>query len=161
QTVFPTLLGVPISRAVALPYRLGRGVGFLQIDAPVAQLFERNLHAGHRAAHERARPHHPKIAVEIFDVSLAGHRGGTIGTVEHVRLRLRVKLGPAASFAPGGAAAFVRQHSHSGTPIKPFQARLWTPCAGAVRHAMMGWSGAMAVGEIVLQLWALGNFLSH
>ena len=74
---------------VPLQHRLGRGIGLLQVDAPIAQLLERNRHAGHRAAHERTRPHDAEIAVEIFDIGLAGHRVRTIGAIEQLRLRLR------------------------------------------------------------------------
>ena len=78
----------PGTQALPLQHRFGRGIGFLQVDAPVAQLLERNGDAGHRATHEGARPHHAEIAVEIFDLGLAGHRGRTIGTIEQMRLRL-------------------------------------------------------------------------
>src|SRR5579862_9931637 len=93
----PAISPILLSRVtLALRHGLGRGIGFLQVDAPVAQLLERNGDAGHRATHESAGAYHAEIAVEIFDIGLAGHRGRTIGTIEQVRLRLLPrKSGPA------------------------------------------------------------------
>ena len=70
-----------------LQHGLGRGIGLLQVDAPVFQLLERDRHAGHGAAHEGAGPHDAEIAVEIFDLGLAGHRRRAIESIEHVALR--------------------------------------------------------------------------
>ena len=41
---------------MSLQNRLGRGIGFLQFNAPILELLERNRHAGDRAPHEPARP---------------------------------------------------------------------------------------------------------
>jgi len=60
------------------------GIGFLQIHAPILQLFERDRYAGHRAAHECAGPHDTEVAVEIFDLGLTCHWGSAIGSVQHV-----------------------------------------------------------------------------
>ena len=57
---------------LALQHGFRRGVGFLQIDAPISKFLERNSCAGHRAAHKRSRTHHAEIAVQIFDLGLAG-----------------------------------------------------------------------------------------
>ena len=59
------------------------GIGFLQIHAPILQLFERDRYAGHRAAHECAGPHDTEVAVEIFDLGLTCHWGSAIGSVQH------------------------------------------------------------------------------
>ena len=59
---------------VPLQHDLGRDIGFLQVDAPVFQLFERDRRAGDGAAHEGAGPQHAEIPVEVFDLGLAGHR---------------------------------------------------------------------------------------
>ena len=57
-----------------LQHDLGRDIGFLQVDAPILQLLERDRRAGDRAAHEGARPQHAEVNVEVFDLGLAGHR---------------------------------------------------------------------------------------
>ena len=72
---------------VPLQDHIGIGVGLLQIDAPVFELFEWDREARHRTAHERTGPHDAKITVEILDLRLARHRRGTIGSIEHIRLR--------------------------------------------------------------------------
>ena len=59
---------------VPLQYDLGRDVGFLQVDAPVFQLFKRDRRAGDGATHEGAGPQHAEIPVEVFNLGLAGHR---------------------------------------------------------------------------------------
>ena len=68
--------------AAPLQHRLRRGIGLLQVDAPVFELLERDRHAGDRAAHEGAGPHDAEIAVEIFDLGLAVHRRGAIVAIE-------------------------------------------------------------------------------
>src|SRR6516162_2042430 len=67
-----------------LQHRLGRGIGLLQIDTPVFELLERNRSAGDGATHEGARPHHAKVAVEIFHLRLARHGGRTIEPIQHL-----------------------------------------------------------------------------
>src|SRR5579872_1991414 len=52
--------------------RIGIGVGFLPVDAPVAQLLQRNWLAGHGAAHISARSADAEVAVEILDLRLRG-----------------------------------------------------------------------------------------
>ena len=47
------------------------GIGLLQLDAPIAQLVERNGAAGDGAAHEVARAQHLHFAVEILELGLA------------------------------------------------------------------------------------------
>jgi hypothetical protein len=61
----------------------GRGIGLLQIDAPVLQLLKRDRHAGHRAGTKAPRPDDAEITIEIFDLGLSRHRRGAIVTVEH------------------------------------------------------------------------------
>ncbi len=80
-------LRFPIAGRMPLQHRLGRRIGFLQLDAPIPQLLERDRHPCHRAAHKGARPHDAKIAIEIFDVGLAGHGNRTISTIEQIDLR--------------------------------------------------------------------------
>jgi hypothetical protein len=70
---------------MSLHHRFRRSVGLLPVDAPVAELLERYRHAGDRATHECSRPHYAKIAIEILDLGLAGHRRWTIGPVEHAK----------------------------------------------------------------------------
>src|SRR6476646_5207738 len=53
-------------RAKTLQDRLGRRIGFLQIDAPVFELLKRNRHAGYRAADKCTWPNDAEIAVKIF-----------------------------------------------------------------------------------------------
>ena len=63
-------------------------ISFLTVDAPVSKLFERNGDPSHAAAHERTRADNAKIAVEISDLSLPGHGGGTIGAIEQTDVSL-------------------------------------------------------------------------
>src|SRR5437870_3136634 len=55
-------------RVQALYHGAGRRIGFLPVDAPVFQLFQRDRHAGHGAAHEGAGAHDAEIAVEVFEL---------------------------------------------------------------------------------------------
>ena len=71
-------------REMPLQDRIGIDVGLLQIDAPVFQFLERDRQAGHCAAHERARPHDAKVAVEILDLGLARHGRRAIGSIQHI-----------------------------------------------------------------------------
>jgi dienelactone hydrolase len=71
----------------------GRRVGFLQVDAPIFQLFERNCGAGDRAAHERAGAHDPEIAVKIFELGLAAHGGRPVVSIEHAEKLLQKAVG--------------------------------------------------------------------
>ena len=70
------------SRVKALEDRLGAHVGFLAFDAPVFQLFERNGRSGHGAAHERARPDHPEIAVQELHLRFACGRRIVVEAIE-------------------------------------------------------------------------------
>src|SRR6478609_4454798 len=70
-------------RKMPLQHRGGRGVGFLQVHAPVLQLVERNPRVGDRAAHERSRRDHAEIAVEILHLRFAMARGAEL--VQHGR----------------------------------------------------------------------------
>ena len=72
-------------RLAPLQHRLRRGIGLLQIDAPVFELLERDRHAGHRAAHKGAGAHHAEIAIEVFHLGLAAHRRGAIIAIEQRR----------------------------------------------------------------------------
>ena len=45
------------------------------IHAPIFQLFQRDRHAGHRAAYECAGPHHAEVTIEISDLGLTRHGG--------------------------------------------------------------------------------------
>ena len=65
----------------ASEHRLGGGVGFLQLDAPIFQLVERNRLAGDRAAHEGARADDAIIAVEIAKLGLAGSKWDALETI--------------------------------------------------------------------------------
>jgi len=51
------------------------GVGFLQIDAPVLQLVERNPDVGDGTTHKGAGRDHAEIAVEILHLRFAMARG--------------------------------------------------------------------------------------
>src|SRR5262249_60174493 len=61
-------------RAKTLQGRLGRRIGFLQIDAPVFELFERDRHAGYRTADKCTGPNDSEIAVERLYYRLITHR---------------------------------------------------------------------------------------
>ncbi len=56
---------------IALHRGVGIGIGLLLLDAPVAQVGERNARAGHRAGHVGPGPHHAVVAVEILQRGLA------------------------------------------------------------------------------------------
>ena len=66
---------IAVRHAVQLAEALERSgrvdIGLLQLDAPIAQLLERNGAAGDGAAHEIAGRHHLHLAVEIFELRFA------------------------------------------------------------------------------------------
>ena len=76
------VLTLSLLRVQPLHHRLGRGIGLLELDAPVFQLLERDRHAGHGAAHEGARPHDAEIPVEKLDLGLSRHRRRAIVAVQ-------------------------------------------------------------------------------
>ena len=76
-----------LTRTHPLHHCFRGSVSLLQIDAPIAKLFQRDGYARHRAADEGTRPHHTEIAIEIFDLGLARHWRGTICTIKHRHLR--------------------------------------------------------------------------
>ena len=57
--------------AEALERGGGVDIGLLQLDAPIAELIERDGAAGDGAAHEVAGRHHLHLAVEIFELGFA------------------------------------------------------------------------------------------
>src|SRR5579871_2881818 len=67
-----------------LEHGFRRGVGFLAVDAPVFQLFERDPNARDSATHIGARRDHAEIAVKILHLGLADARGTE--PVQHVSL---------------------------------------------------------------------------
>jgi hypothetical protein len=73
---------VAVSAGVPLQHDLRCGIGFLQINAPVAEFFERDGNAGYGATYEGSRPYDSEIAVKIFDLGLSGYGRGSIGTIE-------------------------------------------------------------------------------
>src|SRR5262245_21549597 len=79
---------------MTLQDRLGSGIGFLQINAPVLQLLKRDRHPCHSAAHEGARPHDAEITIEVFYLSLAVHRRRTVIAVEQQSLRFQAGVRP-------------------------------------------------------------------
>src|SRR5579871_5902884 len=82
-----------------LEHGFRRGVGFLAVDAPVFQLFERDTNARDGATHISARRDHAEIAVEILHLGLAVARGTE--PVQHVTLhavRRWPNAGPANLF---------------------------------------------------------------
>ena len=50
---------------------VGAGIGLLALHAPVFELFEGNRAAGDGATHERARPDHPEVAVQVLHLRFA------------------------------------------------------------------------------------------
>jgi hypothetical protein len=72
-------------RAKALQDRLRRCIGFLQIDAPVFELFERDRHSGYRTAYKCTGPNDPEIAVEVLYFRLTTHRWVAIITIQQKR----------------------------------------------------------------------------
>ena len=66
-----TCLRRRVGVAEALQRSCGVDIGLLQLDAPIAQLLERNGASGDGAAHEVARRHHLHLAVEIFELGFA------------------------------------------------------------------------------------------
>src|SRR4029077_12955944 len=57
--------------AMARQRRGSVDIGLLQLDAPIAQILERNGPAGDRAAHEVARRQHLHLAVEIPELGFS------------------------------------------------------------------------------------------
>ena len=82
-------------RGMALQHGLGARVGLLQVDAPVFQFLQRDRHAGHGAAHERARPHDAEIAVEELDLRFPRHGRGPMKRLSTFSL-LQGRGGPSA-----------------------------------------------------------------
>ena len=62
----------------------GAGIGLLPLDAPVAQLLERNRDARHRAAHEGAGADDAEVGVEEANLRLAGRRRSLVAVHEAV-----------------------------------------------------------------------------
>src|SRR5262245_40392632 len=58
---------------IALERDFGRRIGFLQLDAPIAQVGQLDLLAGHRTAYEVARRDHLEFAVEVAHLGFAPH----------------------------------------------------------------------------------------
>src|SRR5215472_6760663 len=52
----------------ALQCGCGRRISFLEVDAPVAERFERNMRTCHRANDVRPRPYDTVLAVEILNL---------------------------------------------------------------------------------------------
>ena len=73
--------------AVALQRSRSVDIGLLQLDAPVAQLFEWNGAASHRAAHEVAGRQHLHLAVEIFQPGFALEANIAFEAVHQIRVR--------------------------------------------------------------------------
>ena len=61
---------------------LRRGIGFLQINAPVFELLKRDRNAGDHTAHERAGAHDAEIAIKVLHLCLAAHRRGPVIAIE-------------------------------------------------------------------------------
>ena len=57
--------------AIALQRSGGVDIGFLQLDAPIAELIQGNGAAGDGAAHEGAGRHYLDLAIEIAKFGLA------------------------------------------------------------------------------------------
>ena len=85
----------PGRRKMPLEHRLGIDIGFLQIDAPVLELLERNRCAGHCAAHERAGTDHAKVPVKIFELA-SPSSAGSDQSIQHAAVSGR-KLRPCIS----------------------------------------------------------------
>ena len=56
----------------ALKHGAWVGVRFLAFDAPIFKFLKRDRLSGHRAPHECAWAHDPKISVKILDLRFAG-----------------------------------------------------------------------------------------
>ena len=65
----------------ASEYCLGTGVGFLQLDAPILQLVERNRLAGDGTTHEGTRTDDAIIAVEKAKLGFAGSKRDAFETI--------------------------------------------------------------------------------
>src|SRR4029453_7657378 len=88
---------------MTLQDRLGSGVGFLQIDAPVLQLLKRDRHPCHSAADEGTRPHDAEITIEVLYLCLAVHRRRTVVAVKQQSLRFQAGCSAKHSRSPASA----------------------------------------------------------
>ena len=77
--------GLRVGLAEALERRRGVDIGLLQLDAPIAQLVERDGAPGDGAAHEVAGRQHLHLAVEIFEPGLALEAEIAFESVHHSR----------------------------------------------------------------------------
>ncbi len=84
-------------------------VGLLQVDAPIAEFLQWDGNAGHRATHERSRPHDAKITVEVFNLGLSGHGGRSISAIEQTG-------SSAGASDPRVPRTLQDNHSRSGKP---------------------------------------------
>src|SRR5215472_9458457 len=76
----------PPIRSVPSQYGVRARIGFLQLHAPVFQLFKRDGRAGDCAPYKSPRLDDAEIPVEELDLRLPGHGRRSIKTIEHVRL---------------------------------------------------------------------------
>jgi hypothetical protein len=76
----------PPIRSMASQHGVGARISFLQLHAPVFQLFKRDGRAGDSAPYKSPRLDDAEIPVEELDLRLPGHGRRSIKTIEHVRL---------------------------------------------------------------------------
>jgi len=121
---------------VPLQHRLGRGVCFLQIDAPIPKLLKRNSSTGHGTAHERAGAHDAEIAIQVFDLGLAGRWGWTIGTIKQMDLRRTAFVSWPGTFGKiiVPRAGRNRPVSNTGEDLRPVNAKSYAAPTMPARH---------------------------
>src|SRR5262245_54316413 len=115
---------------MALEHGLRGRVGLLMLHAPVFQLLERDRHRRHSTAHECPRAHDTEVAIEVSDLRLAGHLGGSAEAVQHVQSPFRAGTAlsaPKSLQSSKVQVAAKQQHSRSDRGIKPFRSAAY-PC---------------------------------
>src|SRR4029077_17657931 len=109
-----------VGLAVALQRGSGVGIGLLQLDAPIAQLIERDGAAGHGTAHEVAGRQHLNFAVEIFELGFALEANVAFETVHQGRVtRLMIEFRSVTIASPRGGG----QPAYSNVPCFSSRAR--------------------------------------
>src|SRR6476620_3688842 len=75
--------GRGVSLAIALERGSGIDIGLLQLDAPIAQILERNGAPSDGAAHEITRRHDLHLSVEISELGFALEANVAFESVHH------------------------------------------------------------------------------
>src|SRR5262245_58292302 len=114
---------------VALERGRGIDIGLLQLDAPIAEIVEGNVAAGHGAAHEIAGRQHLHLAVEILDLGLALEGAAAFETIHQGSLSsffspLSVTIQSSDAIRPARSKAVSPAFRGGGASAGPLRLRL-------------------------------------